>query len=116
MRALRKNQRAAYLAFNTAVAEIRIGLPESETPPFGIPLTLLLEGDEASAETANAITLVEANLREALDPARASLVGVLPSTKSRMSVETYFRTALVELDYLTYDGEESLGAEPVQNP
>jgi hypothetical protein len=112
LRELRKRQRDSYIAFNRGVKEIRLGLPESESPPFDIPLLLLLEGESLTHEAATAIGLVESMLRAKLDSNEARLSEVVPWAPSSLSVQTYFGTALVELEHLTYDGEESTGADP----
>jgi hypothetical protein len=109
--AMRKKQPTAFVAFHSAVAEILIGLPESELPPFDIPLRLLLAGETLSAEEADAISLVETRLRAKLNPAKAQLREFIPTLRSRMSVETYQATALVELEYVTHQGEEIIAAQ-----
>lgn len=102
----------AYKTFNDAVEEIRLGLPSSDEPPFEIHLVLLLSGSELSAEHDDAIESVCTGLREALTPAEAELGDVMKMTKSRMSVELYRRTSLVDLENFTYLGDDILGAEP----
>lgn len=110
--ALKRKQPDDYQAFNDAVEEIRLGLPEHEAPPFDIHLMLLLSGNELSKDQDDAIELVCTGLREALVPAEARLGDVMKMTKSRMSVELYRRTALVDLEHVTYAGDDILGAEP----
>jgi hypothetical protein len=108
--AMQKKQPDAFVAFNNAVEEIRIGLPESELPPFDIPVQLLLVGDRLSPEGSTALDLVETRLRDKLHPAKARLLDFRPTTRSRMNVETYLSTVRVEVGYLTYDGDEIVGA------
>lgn len=108
---MRRKQKAEFVAFNQAVEEIRISLPESDLPPFEIGLVLLLAGEELGLEAADALDLVEEKLEAKLEPEKARLVGILRVNKSKLSVEAYFSTVLIEVDHLTYAGEEILGAE-----
>jgi hypothetical protein len=109
---LKKNNRDAYKAFNSVVEEIRLSLPESDAPPFEIGMVLLLDGEALSEAADDAIELVRSELENRLNGDEARLIGVEKQTRARMSVEFYFSTALVDLENLSYQGDEVSGAEP----
>lgn len=113
---LRRKRVEEYQAFNDAVEEIRIAFPESELPPYDIPLVLLLNGDTLTAEAADVIAQVEEKIRNRLNPEKARLTEVQKRTRASMSVEMYFATALVELEHLTFPGGEQAGAVPCTEP
>lgn len=113
---LRRKRAEEFSAFNNVVEEIRIGLPESELPPYDIPLVLLLKGDKLTAEAAATIDEVEERLRDKLSPEKARVVEVRRMTRASMPVEMYFASALVELEHLTFSKGEQVGAEACAEP
>lgn len=110
---LKRNQPTVYQAFNHVVEEIRLSLPESEEPAFEIGMVLLLDETGLRGEADDAIQSVCDELQAKLKPDQARLCGVSKLTRSRMSVELHFRTALVDLENLTYDGDVIAGGEPL---
>lgn len=108
---LEKRQPEIYRAFNEAVREIRIRLPESETPPFCIEMVLLVENN-LSREGADAIDQILQKLQAKLKSAEAQLGEVLKLTGDRMSVDLLDATSIVDLEAMTYAGDSVVGAEP----
>jgi hypothetical protein len=110
---MKGRQRDEYGHFIEAVAQIRMVPPMQETEPFDINLIFLQESNMLTSEQADAIELVIANLKAVLDPSKATLVSVKQTSWSRMSTEEYFFGSVhVELEYLSYDGLELIGAQP----
>jgi hypothetical protein len=113
LRRLYDEQPAMGRAFSQAVREVRVSLPPAEQPPFHLQVILLLHGGDITAEEANAIGAAEQAIRNALDPARVRLEGgVRTLDEEQMSVAEYFATRPLFLEYLTYRGDETEGAEP----
>jgi hypothetical protein len=100
-------------AFSMAVHEIRATIPPTETPPFEIHLMLMARRDQLTEEEDRALQYVEQELRAVLDPAHVQLGTIAVRLEEEMSVAEYFATRPVFLEYLTYRGEESEGAEPL---
>ncbi len=100
-----------YRAFNESVREIRIHLPESQTPPFVINTVILLD-QELSSEQDDAISHVLEKLRAKLKPQEAVLGEVRLLTADRMSVALLDATSLVDLEALSYEGDAVIGAGP----
>jgi hypothetical protein len=114
--ALKKKDRSLYYAFNEQVAEMRLVLPPSNDPPLTLSLVFLLDAEGLSAEAATALDWINNELRTSLDPTRAILGQTTNLTRSRMSVEFYFDTALIELEAISYDGDDPVGGLPLPPP
>lgn len=107
-----RESRARYLAFNAAVKEIRIHPPDTEEPPFAIPVVIIIE-QELSAETAAAIDDVINRWKNEVVPTGFSIVGPRILTTDRISLDETDRTWLVDLISDSYDGGRLIGAAPV---
>lgn len=117
LRRLRKKELRVYEAFNVSVGEIRIMLPPSEVAPFEINWFLLLDETGLAEEGDNAIERVCDELRQTLNPSQASLGETHKLTMSRMSMDLYFnKTALIDLEASSFDGDDLIGAEPSPLP
>ena len=99
--------------FSMAVHEVRIKLPASENPPFGIRLVLLIRNDGLSEEEARAIDIFKETVQNTLNP---KIVHLDPEvrllTEEEISMAEYYATRPLFLEYHTYKGEEIEGAEP----
>ena len=100
-------------AFSCAVEEVRWRLVQDEAPPFVIQLVLLFRSDALTSEEADAVDIAIETMQVGLDPQLARLnLPVRKATEEDMSVREFFDTAPLFLEYLTYRGDEVLGAEP----
>ncbi len=103
--------------FNQAVREIRVNEPDSENPPFHLRLLMMMRRgtsqDQAEAID-RAIDTVMAELSNTLNP-RLVILDPQPAKAAEqlISVADYFATRRLFLDYMTYQGEEIQGAEPL---
>lgn len=103
-----------FIAFNDAIHNIRVNLPENEDPPFDLYLTFLVRPDGLTEEAANAIDFTKELIKTCLD---TNLVHLDPDirilTEEQISVQEYFAGRPLYFDYLAYRrGEEIEGAEP----
>jgi hypothetical protein len=108
----RKKQVDDFLAFMEAVGQIRIGIDERPAPPFDVRVVLLSFLRTLSKSQADAIERV---MKEIEGKADSTLVRVHPHrllTPDKMSLAEYLDTKPVYFDYLTYRGDEVVGAEP----
>jgi hypothetical protein len=110
---LDEHQPAVSAAFSRAVHEVRLSIPASETPPFEIDMTMLIRDRDLSAEEDEALDAVEEAIRAGLDPTQARLGAVDWKTMEEMSLAQYFASRPLFLEYLTYEGDEEEGAEPL---
>jgi hypothetical protein len=115
IRNLRRKNVDHWEAFNTEVAEVLLGLPDSDIPPFDVHITFLLKEESLSAPADDAIAMITDQLRGRLEPNRASIGSISLTSKRKMSLATYERSTLMELDYLTNLGEEAIDLVPIQN-
>lgn len=109
---LEKQQPDILAAFNAVVSELRISLPSSEVPPFHIDVLLLTECLKISEAEAHAVDHVTAELERALDPSEVIVEKWQLLHPEEISLAQYFATRPLLYDYLTYQGEEVVGAEP----
>jgi hypothetical protein len=101
------------------IPEVRVTIPATDVAPFSLSVIVMLEAVEALApaesdELAGALDELEDALHRALDSPGVSLTGVRFMTEEDMSVAEFRRTAPVYHESLTYRGEESSEAEPIQ--
>ncbi len=115
IRDLRKKDIDYWNAFNTEVAEVLLGLPDSEIPPFDVNVTFLLKEESLSAQAHDGIEMITDNLHDELDPSQASIGSISLTSRRKMSLVTYERSTLMELDYLTNIGEEVVDLVPVRS-
>jgi len=113
---LEKQQPDVLTAFNAVVGELRISLPASEKPPFLIDVLLLTERLTISEDEARAVDSVMAELARALDPSQVIIEKWRLLHPEEISLAEYFATRPLLYDYLTYRGEEEVGAEPPSAP
>lgn len=101
------------LAFSQAIQEIRVNLPERETPPFDLQLVLLLKNNELSEEEYQAIQTTFSQIQVSLDTEMVHLdPEIRMLTEEEISVAEYRATRPLFLEYLTYKGDEVKGATP----
>ncbi len=99
--------------FTRAVHEVRISLPTTEDPPFNLQLVLLLRSDGPSEEETSAIAIFKEAVQNSLNPKIIHLDPDVPTlTEEEISIADYYATRPLFLEYHTYKGEETEGAEP----
>lgn len=100
-------------AFSRAIREVRVNLPESETPPFDLQLVFLLRLESLTEEEANSLSAVMEAIHSKMD---SHYVVLAPNprvvTTEEISMAEYFATRPLFLEYLTYKGDEVHGAPP----
>lgn len=100
-------------AFSSAIHEIRVNLPEHETPPFDLELMYLIKKDGLTEEEVEAIFALTDAIHQTLD---TQLVHLAPDprivTLEEISMAEYYATRPLFLEYLTYRGTEVQGATP----
>jgi hypothetical protein len=101
--------------FTRVVKEVRANLPHEETPPFDIALVFLVHSAGLTVEEADAIHRSFEAMKTAVDQ---DVVHLDPELRvvdeEQMSVAEYRATRPLFLEYLTYQGEEIVGAEPIE--
>jgi len=100
-------------AFSSVVSEMRIHLPPGEEPPFQIELLLVTERLEISASEAQAVDEVMEQIGRCFDRTQVIFKGHRLLHPEEISVAEYFATRPLLHDYLTYLGEELVGAPPL---
>ncbi len=105
------------LTFNRAVREIRVRQPDSDNPPFRLRLLLMLHRGTSQDQAEAIDTAIDAVMAELLNTLDSNLVVLDPqpvkATEQLISVADYFATVPLFFNYLTYQGEEIHGAEPL---
>ena len=101
-------------AFSRAVHEIRINMPESETPPFDLQMIFLITLDGVTNEEADALFAVWDAIQKQIDPYMVTLDPDLRIlTAEDISLAEYLATRPLFLEYFTYKGEEIEGQPPL---
>ncbi len=99
--------------FTRAVHEVRISLPTTDDPPFGLQLVLLVRSGGLSEEETGAINIFKEVVQNSLNPRIIHLdPEVYALTEEEISMADYYATRPLFLEYHTYRGEETEGAEP----
>lgn len=113
---LKKKKDKAIAAFNNAVREIRVNVATTESPPFPIHMTLLLEMDseELTTPELTAISEIYQELTNCIDSSQV-LLDEQPRIVSpeEMSVAEYEATRPVFLDYLSYEDDSVIAPVPI---
>jgi hypothetical protein len=99
--------------FSEVVRELRVSDPPSSQPPYELALLLMANKDAITADQSDALEYVEKAIREHIDRDRVTLGEVALVTEARISAEEYFASRPLYLEYLTYQGDEVEGSEPL---
>jgi hypothetical protein len=95
--------------------EWRLTSPQTQEPPYRVQLTILLDTPTLSVEEANALESVEEAIRNAIDPSIIVLHPVIKTaTMDELSVRAYVTTFPIYYEYLSYHGDEQVGALPIK--
>jgi hypothetical protein len=98
--------------FTRAVRDVRLKLPAESHAPFVTQLLLILKSSGLSEDEANAIDFVMNSLTQGVDAESIILESERKVTADALSLADFEKTAPIYLDYMTYRGNEILGAEP----
>lgn len=110
LRAVKNAMPQTYDAFNRAVHELRITIPDGDNSPYQLGIMLLL-ADELSEEEANSVDIVMNAIRADLDSDLVTIASQRRVTRDEISVREYNQTIWLPLDSITYLGDEQEGAE-----
>ena len=101
-------------ALHRVTKEWRLSAPTSDDPPFDVGLLLLLDTNSLSEVEADALGIIEEQLRSVLDPAVIKLHPVIRmATPDDLSVREYWTTFPIYAEYLSYQGDDAVGALPL---
>jgi hypothetical protein len=106
-------QHEVMAAFNRVVHEMRVSVPIRDEVPYDLRLVFLTQVDALSQDEASAIDVVIDEILNIIDPAKVELDDVQIRTPRTMSIEEYFDTRPMFLEYYSYKGDEQIGAEPM---
>lgn len=102
-------------ALSRAVHEVRVNLPDSEEPPFRLQLVFLVRVGELSEAELQAIDTAADAIWQNVD---RDIVHLLPEHRilspDQMTLAEYQATRPLYLEYLSLEGDEQRGAEPMR--
>jgi len=113
MNRLEKQQPSILETFSNVVSELRITVPTNVTPPYPINVLLVTERLKITEDEAEAIDRVRTEFESAVDPTQATIEEWRLLHPEEISVANYFATIPMHYDYLTYHGDEVVGAMPL---
>jgi hypothetical protein len=100
-------------AFNRVARQIRINRPDTDEPPFNLELIVLLSAEELTREESVALELLGEAMLRCVDRSAVLLApDVRLVTADEMSLREYQETVPLYLEYLTFGGDEIVGALP----
>jgi hypothetical protein len=101
-------------ALHRVTREWRLSAPASDDPPYEVKLVLLLDTSSLSTKEADALGIVEEQLRSVLYPTVIMLHPVIRmATPNELSVREYWMTFPIYAEYLSYQGDDAIGALPL---
>lgn len=99
---------------SSIVPELRITLPSTDDPPYGVTLIVMIESlIDLTADQADALDQLDQTLRVALTSPFVILQDVVLRTEHDLSVADFRGTAPIYREHLTYRGDDVLGSEPI---
>ncbi|NNJ12586.1 hypothetical protein EKD04_019860 [Chloroflexales bacterium ZM16-3] len=102
------------MLFSGVVHEVRVSQPWTAEPPYQMQLVLMIQSDQISAEEADAINIVIDEIQAEINCEYILLDSPRIVTEDQISLREYRGTWPIFLDYLTYQGNEINGIEPLK--
>ena len=111
--ALETDERPVWDIVNRVCKEWRVALSLEDLPPFQVSLLMVLSQDGLSIEEAEAFGVLEERIRASLDEERVHLIAVRKGSLRQFNAEEFYGTAPLFLEPHTYQGDETIGGEPL---
>ena len=110
---LKDEQPETLMLFSGAVHEVRISPPWTAEPPYHMQLVIMIRSDGLSAGEADALIMVTEEMQAEVDARYIFLDAPRFVTEDEISLREYRATSPIFLEYLTYQGDEVNGVEPL---
>jgi hypothetical protein len=114
LKRLRRRQPDVMRDFTAAIHEVRYSIPRTVDPPYTLSIIMLARVDGLTNRQLKAVQQVQTMIRDATDSKQVEIHDIAVTTEKEISLAVYRDTWPLFLEYYTYQGNEVVGSEPLE--